>query len=137
MSRIHTLLSRKNVYVCALILIVIGVIFYALFPNNRDLIYSMTFNPFWPVALGILEIYLQNKEKEVAKINEKKINALSGVIRARMEIKEERTIIKSILDSMKDSDLMEYNSSLMESIEFEEKIDEAGMIQGTSQGVNI
>lgn len=137
MSKMHSYLSRKNIYALAFILILVGIVIYAFFPKIREIIYVVTFNPFWPVALGILEIYLQSKEKEMARTNEKKIDALSGVIRGRIENKNERVLIKSILDSMKDINLLEYSQEIIKQEELLERIEASGKIEGKSSDLNV
>lgn len=136
MDKVHNVISRKNVYGITLFILVVVVLVSVLFPKLRDNMHTVVFNPFWPTIIPLFEIYIQTKEKENARKNERKIDALSGVLRMGINNRKERKIIKSILDAIREEDLIAYSNSLIESEELNKQVGRAGEISGISLGVN-
>ncbi|MFC1615155.1 hypothetical protein ACFL22_01220 [Patescibacteria group bacterium] len=129
-DKIHKILSRKNIYSVAFIVVLLLIIGYAVFPKHQVNISKFIFNPFWPIALGMFELFIQSYEKEVARKNENKINSTAGVLRTIGRTQEKfKQNTKLLLEALSGDDLIEKEKNDQDMKEMEEKLEKAGKLK--------
>lgn len=129
-------LTRKKVYGVAASISVVLILAYAVCEDYRDTIFMVFFNPIWPIFLGLIEILLQENEKDIASDNAKKLKALGGVIRGRIENKTEEALISAVIDAVGDTDLMSINTDLLRNRAIQAKVAATEVTQEKVENLN-
>ncbi len=73
-------IDRKSVYLISSAVIILLLILQAFLPTYNDVIKALIYNPYWAIAVGFFELYIQKQEAEDAIKNEKKIAKIKAVL---------------------------------------------------------
>jgi hypothetical protein len=130
-------ISRKCIYLTVISLIVLLMIVRSFFPQAETWIDDLIFNAYWPIILGMFELYFQDKDKKDALENIKKIDSTIGIVRGSTgndSINRETSM--ALVEALGGEDLISSTQSILLQQEVDERVSKVGHIEKTKINLN-
>lgn len=124
LEKIQTFFSRKNVYFFVTLIVVLLLLL------KKE---TVVFNPYWPIVLGLYEIFFQSLEKKIAEHDKDKVTRAGSILRTsyKAELIDEK-IHLLFLEALGGEDSIELSQNDSNDTKLKKKIDKASETEKTT-----